>query len=246
MRYLFCEDSTGGFVFWERVNLLLLNGYFDIVDHSGGRGGLKKKIEDLIPMGQDDIVLIAIDDIPKSQAIIQSIRKMQKEHGINLTFTNYWCIEEVLVSFSCLANWSTVKGDIVKIGERVRGLIMQGTIGPRIDLDLQDQLMTLTGGKRVNKEKFYARLLGLLIDNGLGQFSFTKHEPGADANTSCWFNDCCRMRFDSGCLSKCGIPPDMAAASDRLLFLFKNSLLANRVFGLKLIEESRAEKRITK
>jgi hypothetical protein len=40
MRYLLCEDSTGGFAFWESVNRLLLDGYFDVVDHSAGRGGL--------------------------------------------------------------------------------------------------------------------------------------------------------------------------------------------------------------
>ena len=238
MRFLLCEDSTGGFVFWESVNRLLLGDYFDVVGHSAGRGGLKKKIESLLPLRQSDVILVAIDDIPKSQAIIQSIRKLQKEHGINLFFTNYWCIEEVLVSFADLAKWSTVQGDIVKIGERVRSLIIQGNIGPRIDLELQDELITLTGGKRVNKEKFYARLLGMLIDNGLGQFSFTKHELGDDTNTSCWFNDCCELRISSGCQSMCGIPFDMTAASERLLCLFENSLLKNREFGLKLIEKA--------
>jgi len=106
MKYLLCEDSTGGFVFWESVNRLLLDGYFDVVDHSAGRGGLKKKIENLLPLEQGDVILVAIDNIPKSHAIIQSIRKLQKEHGINLSFTNYWCIEEVLVSFTDLAKWS--------------------------------------------------------------------------------------------------------------------------------------------
>ena len=106
MRYLLCEDSTGGFAFWESVNRLLLDGYFDVVDHSAGRGGLKKKIENLLPLEQGDVILVAIDNIPKSHAIIQSIRKLQKEHGINLSFTNYWCIEEVLVSFTDLAKWS--------------------------------------------------------------------------------------------------------------------------------------------
>jgi hypothetical protein len=187
---------------------------------------------------QGDVILVAIDDIPKSHAIIQSIRKLQKEHGINLSFTNYWCIEEVLVSFADLAKWSTVQGDVVKIGERVRSLIIHGNIGPRIDLGLQDELIALTGGKRVNKEKFYARLLGMLIDNGLGQFSFTKHEPGDDTNTSCWFNDCCELRIGGGCKSMCGIPIDMTAASERLLFLFENSLLKNREFGLRLIEKA--------
>jgi len=238
MRYLLCEDSTGGFVFWESVNRLLLGGYFDVVDHSAGRGGLKKKIESFLPLGHDDLILVAIDDIPKSQSIIQSIRKLQKEHGMNLSFTNYWCIEEVLVSFANLAKWSTVQGDVVRIGERVRNLIMQGNIGSRVDLKLQDELIELTGGKRVNKEKFYTRLLGLLLDNGLGQFSFTKHESGDDTNTSCWFNDCCNLRISSGCQNMCGIPLDMITASERLLFLFENSLLESRNFGLKLVKKA--------
>jgi len=238
MRYLLCEDSTGGFAFWESVNRLLLNGYFDVVDHSAGRGGLKKKIESLLPLEQSDVILVAIDDIPKSHAIIQSIGQLQKEHGLNLSFTNYWCIEEVLVSFADLARWSTVQGDVVKIGERVRSLIMQGNIGPRVDLELQDELIALTGGKRVNKEKFYARLLGMLIDNGLGQFSFTKHESGYDTNTSCWFSDCCDWRISSGCQNMCGIPLHMTVASERLLCLFENSLLENREYGLKLIEKA--------
>ena len=238
MRYLLCEDSIGGFVFWESVNRLLLGGYFDVVDHSAGRGGLKKKIEILLPLEQGDVILVAIDDIPKSQAIIQSIGRLQKEHSINLSFTNYWCIEEVLVSFVDLAKWSTVQGDIVKIGERVRSLIMQGNIGSRIDLELQDELIALTGGKRVNKEKFYARLLGMLIDNGLGQFSFTKHETGDDTNTSCWFNNCTELRISNGCQNMCGIPFDMTKASERLLCLFENSLLESRDFGLKLIEKA--------
>jgi len=238
MRYLLCEDSTGGFAFWESINRLLLRGYFDVVDHSAGRGGLKKKIESLLPLEHGDVILVAIDDIPKSQSIIQSIRKLQKEHRIDLSFTNYWCIEEVLVSFSDLSKWSTVQGDVVKIGERVRDLIMQSNIGPRVDLELQDELVALTGGKHVNKEKFYARLLGMLIDNGLGQFSLTKHELGTDKNTSCWFNDCCEVRISSGCQNICGIPIDMTAASERLLFMFENSLLANRDFGLKLVEKA--------
>jgi len=100
------------------------------------------------------------------------------------------------------------------------------------------QQIVLTGGKRVNKEKFYARLLGTLIDNGLGQFSFTKHESGDDTNTSCWFNDCCDLQIDSGCQNMCGIPVDMTIASERLLFLFENSLLENREFGLRLIEKA--------
>jgi len=106
MRYLLCEDSTGGLAFWENVNRLLLGGYFDVVDHSAGRGGLKKKIESLLPLEQSDVVLVAIDDIPKSHAIIQSIGQLQKEHSIDLCFTNYWCIEEVLVSFADLAKGS--------------------------------------------------------------------------------------------------------------------------------------------
>jgi len=239
MRYLLCEDSTGGFEFWKNVNRLLLGGYFDVVDHSDGRGGLKRKVESLIPIGQDDVILVAVDDIPKSQAIIQSIRKLQKEYDINLSFTNYWCIEEVLVSFLDLAKWSTVEGDIVDIGNRVRALIMSDKVGPRIDPELQDELIALTGGNRVNKERFYTRLLGKLIDNGLGQFSFTKHESGDYTNTSCWFNDCCDMRFDGGCQDKCGIPLDMTAASARLRYLFENSLLADRSYGLKLVKEVR-------
>ena len=130
------------------------------------------------------------------------------------------------------------QGDIVKIGEQVRNLIMQGNIGPRVDLELQDELITITGGKRVNKEKFYARLLGMLIDNGLGQFSFTKRESGDDTNTSCWFNDCCDLRIDSGCQSMCGIPIDMTAAPERLLCLFENSLLESREFGLVLVKRA--------
>ena len=246
MRYLLCEDSTGGFVFWESVNRLLLGGYFDIVDHSAGRGGLKKKVESLLPLGRDDVILIAIDDIPKSLPIIQSIRKIQKEYGMNLSFTNYWCIEEVLISFSNLAKWSTVEGDIVSIGERVKDLIIQGEVKARIDIGLQDELIALTGGKRVNKEKFYARLLGKLIDNGLGQFSFTKHEPDDDTNTSCWFNDCCELRLDNGCQDRCGIPLGMIKASERLLFLFENSLLANRAFGLALVNDSNTKENLLK
>jgi len=36
----------------------------------------------------------------------------------------------------------------------------------------------------------------------------------------------------------CGIPLDMTAARERLLFLFENSLLENREFGLKLVEKA--------
>ena len=121
-------------------------------------------------------------------------------------------------------------------------MIMQGEIGPQVDAGLQDELIALTGGKRVTKEKFYARLLEMLIDNGLGQLSFTKHEQGDDSNTSCWFIDCFESRINSGCQSKCGIPFDMTTASERLLFLFENSLLENREFGLNLVKKAIKER----
>jgi len=32
----------------------------------------------------------------------------------NLIITNYWCVEEILVSFTFLADWSKVTGEIIK------------------------------------------------------------------------------------------------------------------------------------
>jgi len=260
MRYLFCEDSKGGFVFWKKVNELLLNSHFEVLESAGGRGELPKLFAKYLTQYEaGDTIMIAIDRIPKSEGILADLLKLYENCLLgkfdtekqNLIITNYWCVEEILVSFAFLADWSKVTGDIIKPWNRIRDFISNPPkVGSSkyhaILRQLQNEVIIVIGaGRHVTREKFYARVLGKLIDNGLGQFSFTKHEQGTSVNTSCWFNDCCELKYNEGCQNKCGLVFGATTAQERLRLLFENSLMETRSYGLPFVREitSNFEKR---
>ena len=226
-------------MFWETANKLLFNSCFDIVESAAGRGNLPKLFAKYINQcNSGDLIFVAIDRIPVSEGIIRDILELHKQclksgRHPKLIFTDYWCVVEVLISFSQLAEWSKATGDVLESWMKVRGFINNppGDYTSRQTLlkSLQDEVISISGGRYVTRERFYTKVLGLLVNNGLGQFSLT--------DTSCWFNDCSKNRIDSGCKSLCGIPESMSTAGARLLCLFKESLLKNKSYGLKLFYE---------
>jgi len=240
-RYILCEDSGGGFEFWKRVNVLLLDNYFDFVYSSEGWGSLPTKFEDIVRDHQCDLVMIAVDNVPKAVSSIRSVNSLSVKYGTAVLFTDYWCVEEVFVSFVYLSEWTKAKGSIVEIGDTVCEAILSGGMDRITEELVQSKLAELTGGKRkkTTREKFYKRLFGMLVGSGSGQFSLTKHsQDDSSVNTSCWFNDCITDKMNSRCQNFCGVPHDILTARGKLRCLFENSLLLNRDYGSKLVISS--------
>jgi len=242
MNYLLCEDSTGGFQFWKTVNKELLNGFFCEVESAGGRGNLPAKVEEFAKRPNRGLIFVAIDNIPKSAGIIRDIESLTAKHGLDTIISDYWCIEEVFVSFYELAAWTKVSGPIEKEWRKVQSCVIANRDYLKEYPEVEENVRAITGGRRVNREMFYARLLGKMVDNGLGQFSLTKtFKDTPDVNASCWFNDCCDAYKNLSCRNVCGVPSDMTVAQQRLEYLFIYSLLANRTFVKRLAEISSAE-----
>ena len=229
---MLCEDSKGGFLFWQKFNDILLNKYFDVVDHSGGFGGLPLKVQDAIIDGAC-FIFVAIDEVPKSVMTIKRVKDLLIENHVEHTITDYWCIEEVLLSFIHLPTWTKSEQGLVDIWHSVYHTVIGGA-DARVSADIQNALIHITGGRHVEKEKFYKRLYGTMVNTKPAQFSLVKHQEGTDTNTSCWFNNCSPVMIRNGCKECCGIPDEMTRAFERLLCLYKNSLFGSREFGKML------------
>jgi len=220
-----------------------------MVVSANGRGNLPSKFVELKPYyTKDSHVLIAIDNIPKSYQILKDIRAEyvktslydigNRKRYTNLQFTDYWCIEEVLVSFPCLNLWSRV---VCKFPQQLQTLVTmlrsprdRATFRGAIQ-EIQEEvaeIMNLSSIRNKNPEEFFAYLSGILIDNKVGQFSINKYNQSVHA---CWYNEC-HVSDAEKCDSICLLRHNCTTLQERFEHLFSTSLLATRNYGLPLLE----------
>ena len=112
MFVILCEDSEMGKDFWGKINRFCLDGKAKLVTASGV-DNMHSKVK-TIPLTSEDNVLFAIDNIgdEKVRGILSALETDATERGYKYQITQYYCIEEVFLSFCYFADWMKLSNDV--------------------------------------------------------------------------------------------------------------------------------------
>ena len=263
--YILCEDSNGGAFFWETVNREILSDYFQLMP-CFGFGNLWLEFDKLrrsSALNSESIIIIVMDNITKQGArtILDKFRKIKREETYRIEISDYYCIEEVFLSFESLLDWCKYNGSLKREYEKISKSIRLKDVyfdevitqsdpetkttkiisqTPGKLMNEVDKVKYVLGGKRYNREGFAKAFYGHIIgSNTKGQFS-VERENRDKITTSCWFTDCgivSQHNLDLCRDTYCGIPENINTAGEKLYTLFCDSFLYYSDIGIDLLEE---------
>ena len=252
MKYIICEDRKGGFYFWETVNALLFNNYFDAVISAVNKDSIPAAVGKIENLSCGDVIFTAYDNIskPKIAIMLTKMERLQIRYGFEWIQPDYYSIQAIFLSFKFLLDWCKYTGILQSSYDIVRNCILESQNCYITHPETEETVRVLIGYKnRVTIETFYKKLYGMIISNDnrnfAGQFSIDRSKTVISADgqevevsTSCWFNDCCDYMFEKDCKTLCGIADKITTAKERLEILFHNSMLAESKVGLKLLHRA--------
>lgn len=224
MIYVITEDNRSGKDFWISVSHAFKNLE---VTSSGGCGGMYASyMQRLVELKSGDIILLALDSASTEHVVKQnkgSIMKLHKEmllakrNGVSVTLLNYYCFEEVMLTFSKLAMWACYSPRSPLNLEPIQEYLV-GCISNDIDYfenpspELKD-FIRLMNSK--NREYLCSHLLGHLTHKT--GFRVTKSELG-----ECWRCNCCDNE-SAWAKHKCKMHECKMTLQDKLLEFNDNS-----------------------
>jgi len=249
--YLVCEDSGDGTDFWNSVNTLLLSNVFDSVTDCGSNSNLYNYLKygqggerGAIYPKDEDLVFVMWDNLAgrHMKPIMDDIAN-DKDMNFEIRYSRYSSLEELLLSFDELINWTGYTGEHLEL---------YNTVKPKLtDKDdyyilLKSRCMNFLKAigaplkTKKGKSKSYSReqFAKYLYDHisGAGKYIESAHAPFAikDFIASCWNNDCAVMQENkvrtitnairNRCPGTCKASPDYVTAKARLSELFEHSL----------------------
>lgn len=127
MLHIVCEDKTVGFEFWQTINKIGLNGKAHMVTAKGKDNIVRtirelSKRKDKFALHSGDTVFVAFDSV--SSEFTDDIDSMVGADAIKIGYkyilSNYYCIEEVFLSFTEIHKWLNLDGIRHKDGIRVQ------------------------------------------------------------------------------------------------------------------------------
>lgn len=198
MNYILTEDEQSGLKFWEAV-VRAVNA--DIkVDTSAGKDKMFKKLKEL-NLSKGDNVLIAIDNIGDAVANeISNIINYCKMMQIRVEFTDYYCIEEMFISYTkwntrckeepdsngvnieernCYNAFKAIQ-DCIKQNKEYNPILMPQCKAFLIDQNIQNK----------SKEHILSKLLSKYTAKSVYGLRVKKI-------SECWLNDCCYINNES-------------------------------------------------
>jgi hypothetical protein len=180
MIYIICEDSKAGFKFWKEWCGFYLTSSFKC-ETSGGMPNMYNMVSEL-PLTINDTLILAVD-YTKTQIFYTHFLNLTsyiEKLGITFYYTEYYCFESWMLTFSDLVSWAQSKNKtIINIRNNVNNAIRSSQ---KIAVEEIPGLVTAT---ETNVEFFCSQLLMALTSESRGRFLIIKKKFG-----KCWYMDC--------------------------------------------------------
>lgn len=198
MKYVITEDSNSGYKVWVAIAKCLNTSV--IVKSSDGNKNLTKKLSDL-PLARGDSVLVALDRVGFAiDSIMTSIINYCRTLGVKIEFTEYYCIEEVFVSYK---NWNTRGFNLPTVADSC-GLAFE-TINTYINnnkkyspLKMRECQGFILSYRLRGKTKEH--ILAVLLQQYTRRSTY---RVGRKTISNCWLVGCCPDSMDNSVKSLC-------------------------------------------
>ena len=188
MLYIVTEDSKSGFQFWEAIKKIILDDSVNAsIISACGIDGIISTVNSL-NLKSTDTLLMCLDNKGTYQVkvVIKSVKQKAKNLGVRLIITDYYCMEEIFLSFSKLEDWVTChKTDNITIHEYIRNCVMQGV--NYFDYPTEEIIEFVRQNNLTNREHLASSLLGQYTSLNKG-WHICKSDMG-----ECWIKDCCKL-----------------------------------------------------
>lgn len=241
MIYIISEDSGSGLSFWR----IFFETYFEeykIITNSDNSGNTKLMMqldETLSNVQEADIVFIAFDKIYSTEGFdtadfLNVAREKCRRKGVKLFVTNYYCFEEIYLSYPELENMIRNDGkdsSLSEVAKYIREMIEQDLDYFQNDIKMKQIIEEKRQGASKNREHFADATLYILtksIRNGY----FTIDKSHRNGINKCWSESCEKIRetkkkdISYMCNNCCYLKKD-SIRKDKLDDLCKKSCIAN-------------------
>ena len=202
MIYPVTEDENSGREFWIKVlQTFQLSGTYKVMDLPtnsegkvyGGNGALRSQIDKAIETAcAGDTIVIILDVV--NDRITQLLRNTKYECGIrkvSLMYTNYFCFEELYLSYSELAKLYSLRNNVDKMLLNTLDYVRECILKEENYFNVNDErikyVIDLSRGAGKNREHFANVLLSTVTAKIKGHFRINKRKNGLG---ECWINSC--------------------------------------------------------
>lgn len=263
MLYIITEDSNSARVFWEIVvnefrgkNNYILVPLFKGKDSkdSGGNTTLKSQVTQLIDsLNTYDELLVVFDNINNSRnfnkvRFIKWALNICKIYNINIRFTDYYCFEEVYLSYSELidmymkCNYKKIVLDTLKFVNA--SITNYKDYYDRNNKVIDDFINYYKKDSGYNREHFANALL-IEVTQTIGyRFKIIKSGDCFYNQGACWLLNCEDIRksmkneyeINSICKNRCKFKCKDCVTKEKLVDLNNNSILKNSTCDLLEVE----------
>lgn len=242
MIYLVTEDENSGREFWIKVlQTFQLDGTYKIMDllvncegkAYGGSGALRDQIDKTLEdVCTGDTIVIILD--VANDRIIQLLRNIKYEcdiRKVSLMYTNYFCFEELYLSYLELSKLYSVQNNVDKMLLSTLDYVRECILKEENYFNVADErikyIIDTSSGAGKNREHFANVLLSVVTSKIKGHFRITKKKNGFG---ECWLDSCSDI-IESGSTAiyncnTCKYCCKGCTTKEKLLDLRRRSLLA--------------------
>lgn len=218
-KYVWCEDSGSGFLFWEHIFHSLYPEM--IVESKNNNSGLRKAVEKISDTENDYYLIIdsAIDNLDVLREL-QRLKQTIKDKD-NIRLISIPSFEFVILSFTMLEKWvfaeydelKKKRADLLDFKNSIISIFYNG--GNKEDLSkLKEKPGTMEGS---NNEQLLSNLLFHITRN-------TGFETDKGKLGICFTVDCCDWN-DRQSDDICGLDESRIKSQDKAKIMFENSIL---------------------
>lgn len=213
MLYVITEDENSGRYFWCKVvTTFQKEGTYEIVDlpmgkdgkRHGGNTSLEAQVNYVFDkIKEGDTLFIAIDNIGDTRnfyltEFLDVVQHSCDRLGVALIVTNYYCFEELYLSYTGLyeicKDCQNVGKDEIELLYYVNGCINKGIDYYNSDNPRVNELMKNAIGLSRNREHFANALLSKVTSGIKGYFKISKK---VNSFGKCWLESCTSLRQNS-------------------------------------------------
>lgn len=257
MLYIITEDSNSARVFWDYVaNTFRGKDAYKMVAFLQGKDGkessgnttLYNQLKVLLPkISSEDEIMIVFDNIVKanrfdSYTFLKYIRSLSENYGVNIKYTDYYCFEEVYLSYSELERLSKDNRDVVINAIKfVRNCLLNGVNYFDIKYKQIIEFIDFYGKDSGKNREHFANALLISITQLLdGRFRIIKSGDCFYNQGACWLLNCDDVRklmrneyeVNSVCSNKCKFKCKNCTTKEKLIDLNDNSITADSTYDL--------------
>jgi len=213
MFYVFCEDKTAGYKFWQALGREFLNLPEENIIPCAGVTKIAAKIKST-PLTSRDTVIVPIDHTGRSQytVVLEAVFREAENRSFGVILTAYYCFESYLLSFKKVHEWGgCTDAKILSVFQDVYDKLWAG-IDWFEGLDSEyKRIWSLR-----NPERLAKRLLSDVTRESGDSFHIGESKLGI-----CWVSDC--ENRGKLCVD-CRMDKDLKTAKLKLKYVLNNSL----------------------